>query len=89
MGATPRASASRLAVETIANHFQTTQDDRADWPYKMDRGHRFQTNRLVSAIKLANLKIYEEAERTATARHGNHGGFRPVAGGALLIGTWG
>jgi protein phosphatase len=80
--------ASRLAVETIANYFQTTEEaQELTWPYKMDRGHRFQTNRLVSAIKLANLKIYDEAERNSSC----HGMGTTVvsalfANGALLIG---
>jgi protein phosphatase len=80
--------ASRLAVETIAGHFQSTEDEQElTWPYKMDRGHRFQTNRLVNAIKLANLKIYDEAERNSDC----HGMGTTVvsalfAGGALLIG---
>jgi len=69
MGATPRGEvASRLAVETIANHFQTTQDEQElTWPTRWIRGHRFQTNRLVSAIKLANLKSTRRRNATATA----------------------
>jgi protein phosphatase len=61
--------ASRLAVETIANHFQVTEEEQElTWPYKVDRAHRFQINRLVSAIKLANLKIFDEAERNSDCR---------------------
>ena len=80
--------ASRLAVETIASHFQSTEDEQElTWPYKMDRGHRFQTNRLVNAIKLANLKIYDEAERNSDC----HGMGTTVvsalfAEGALVVG---
>jgi len=63
--------------KTIGQPLQTTHDEqKLTWPYKMDRGHRFQTNRLVSAIKLANLKIYEERRRNSKLpRHGNTGGF--------------
>lgn len=56
--------ASKLAVETISGFFKTTQDEqRLTWPFKMDRGHRYDVNRLVTAIKLANLKIHEQAQR--------------------------
>jgi protein phosphatase len=33
------------------------------WPFKMDRGHRYDVNRMVTAIKLANLKIHEQAQK--------------------------
>lgn len=56
--------ASKLAVETIAGFFKTTQDEQQlTWPFKMDRGHRYDINRLITAIKLANLKIHEQAQR--------------------------
>jgi protein phosphatase len=56
--------ASRLAVETISAFFRTTQDEQQlTWPFKMDRGHRYDINRLVTSIKLANLKIHEQAQR--------------------------
>ena len=62
--------ASKLAVETIAGFFKTTQDEQQlTWPFKMDRGHRYDINRLVTAIKLANLKIHQEAQRNP-ACHG-------------------
>ena len=80
--------ASRLAVETIVSRFQTTESDQdLTWPYKVDRGHRRHINRMVSAIKLANLKIHEEAERNSEC----HGMGTTVvsalfADGALLVG---
>ena len=56
--------ASRMAVETIAGFFRATQDEQQlTWPFKMDRGHRYDINRLVTSIKLANLKIHEQAQR--------------------------
>lgn len=80
--------ASRLAVETIVGHFQSTENEQElTWPYKVDRGQRFQTNRLVSAIKLANLKIYEEADRNNDCRGmGTTAVTILFADGALLIG---
>ena len=56
--------ASKMAVDAIVGHFQTTENEQEQtWPYKIDRGHRYHINRLVSAIKLANLQIHQEAEK--------------------------
>jgi protein phosphatase len=56
--------ASRMAVETIAGFFRATQDEQQlTWPFKVDRGHRYDVNRMVTAIKLANLKIHEQAQK--------------------------
>ena len=56
--------ASRMAVDTIADFFTVTQDDQQlTWPYKMDHGNRYDENRLITAIKLANLQIYEPAQK--------------------------
>lgn len=55
--------ASRMAVETIAEFFRETQDEQdLTWPFKMDSGPRHDINRMTTAIKLANLKIHEEAQ---------------------------
>jgi protein phosphatase len=56
--------ASNMAVETIVGFFKETQDEQElTWPFKVDRGHRLPANRVVSGIKLANLRIHQEAER--------------------------
>jgi serine/threonine protein phosphatase PrpC len=56
--------ASRLAVDTIAGFFKATQEEQQlTWPFKMDKGHRYDVNRMVTAIKLANLKIHEQAQK--------------------------
>ncbi len=61
--------ASRMAVETIAGFFKETQDEQEiTWPFKIDRGHQHNLNRMVTAIKLANLKIHEEAEKNPACR---------------------
>ncbi|GAC1351128.1 MAG: Stp1/IreP family PP2C-type Ser/Thr phosphatase [Polyangiales bacterium] len=55
--------ASQLAVDTIRDFFKaTSQDPDKTWPYKMDRGKGYEENRLITSIKLANLKIFEEAQ---------------------------
>jgi protein phosphatase len=56
--------ASRMAVETISGFFKATQEEQQlTWPFKMDKGHRYDINRMVTAIKLANLKIHEQAQK--------------------------
>jgi protein phosphatase len=56
--------ASRLAVETVAEHFRATQEEaELTWPYKLDHSDRLDANRLVNGIKLANLQIYDRAQR--------------------------
>ena len=56
--------ASRLAVETISGFFKATQEEQQlTWPFKMDKGHRYDVNRMITAIKLANLKIHEQAQK--------------------------
>src|SRR4029078_5590336 len=55
---------SRMAVETIVGFFKATQDDQQlTWPFKMDHGHRYDVNRMVTAIKLANLQIHDQAQK--------------------------
>jgi len=52
--------ASQLAVDTIAEFFRdTSRDEEITWPYKMEKGRRYEENRLSASIKLANLRIHE------------------------------
>src|SRR5262249_27527159 len=47
-----------------ALYFRDTQDDpELTWPYKLEHGDRFVCNRLITGIKLANLKVHERAQR--------------------------
>ena len=56
--------ASKMAVETVAEHFKATMEDgEITWPYKLDHSDRYEANRLINGIKLANLKIYDRAQR--------------------------
>jgi serine/threonine protein phosphatase PrpC len=56
--------ASKMAAETIGEFYQRTREDEdATWPYKMDRSLSYIENRLVCAIKLANLRIFETSCR--------------------------
>lgn len=61
--------ASGMAIETLQEFFQaTTADPEATWPYKMDKTRGYEENRLITAIKLANLRIHEAAQRDAKLR---------------------
>jgi len=62
--------ASRMAVDAIAGYFRETEGEQEiTWPFKVDRGHGHNVNRMTTAIKLANQQIFEEAERK-TECHG-------------------
>ena len=54
--------ASRIAVEEMAEFFRMTgRDDDATWPFKMDAARSYDDNRLLTGVKLANLRIFERA----------------------------
>jgi protein phosphatase len=56
--------ASKLAVETVVHYFQETADAQTiTWPYKVDRDTRGDVNRMSTSIMLANLEIFERAQR--------------------------
>ncbi|MBT8495391.1 MAG: Stp1/IreP family PP2C-type Ser/Thr phosphatase [Deltaproteobacteria bacterium] len=55
--------ASKMAAETISEFYQRTKDEEATWPFKMDRNLSYIENRLVCAVKLANLRIFETSCR--------------------------
>nr|BAL56285.1 phosphoprotein phosphatase [uncultured delta proteobacterium] len=56
--------ASKMAVDALREFFDaTSKDPDATWPYKMDKHRGYEENRLITGIKLANLRIYEAAQR--------------------------
>jgi len=61
--------ASQMAVDAMREFFlNTANDPERTWPYKMDRSKGYEENRLITGIKLANLRIYETAQRDAGKR---------------------
>jgi PPM family protein phosphatase len=61
--------ASKMAVDALKDFFKATSEDpERTWPYKMDRAKGYEENRLITGIKLANLRIYESAQRDAKQR---------------------
>jgi protein phosphatase len=58
-----------MAVDALREFFSATANDpERTWPYKMDRSKGYEENRLITGIKLANLRIYESAQRDARQR---------------------
>src|SRR5690349_19502348 len=61
--------ASKMAVDSLREFFAATANDpERTWPYKMDRSKGYEENRLITGIKLANLRIYESAQRDPRQR---------------------
>jgi protein phosphatase len=61
--------ASKMAVETLREFFASTADDpERTWPYKMDRSKGYEENRLITGVKLSNLRIYETAQKNSKQR---------------------
>jgi protein phosphatase len=61
--------ASRMAVETVIEHFRETADDvQVTWPFKIGHGRHNET-RMSTAIQLANQLIYEDGRKN-TGRKG-------------------
>ncbi len=56
--------ASQIAVDTVVDYFQKTANAQTlTWPYKVDRDNSADINRMATSIMLANLEIYERAQR--------------------------
>ena len=61
--------ASQMAIDTVCEFFKATHaDPEATWPYKMDKSRGYEENRLITGVKLANLRIYESAQQDAKFR---------------------
>jgi protein phosphatase len=61
--------ASKMSIDAIQEFLSETSDDpEKTWPYKMDRSKGYEENRLITGVKLANLRIYEAAQRDGKKR---------------------
>lgn len=55
--------ASRLALETIRGFLDSSRADRdLTWPFGFDPSLSFNGNRLITAVRLANRKVYQAGE---------------------------
>lgn len=50
--------ASQLAIETVHGFIRGTQDEDCTWPFGLDPKLSLNANRLVTALKLANTRIF-------------------------------
>jgi protein phosphatase len=82
--------AARIAVEEMAEFFRTTgRDEEATWPFKMNPSRGYDENRLLTGVKLANLRIVERAatdERLRGMGTTLVAAYFPKGGSALLVG---
>jgi protein phosphatase len=53
--------ASKLACDTIAEFYDRTRAEDITWPYKLDPRMSYVENRLQVAIRLANLRVHDDA----------------------------
>ncbi len=61
--------ASAMAVDQIKQFFEmTSKDEEQTWPFKEERGLKYEENRLSTSVKLANRSIYETAQQDAKKR---------------------
>ena len=59
--------ASQLAIDTIRAFLATTQGDRdLTWPYGFNPNLSFNGNRLLTAVKLANRRVFQAGEEEQT-----------------------
>ena len=80
--------ASHLSVDTLKEFFRATSaDPEATWPYRMDKSLTYEENRFVSGVKLANLRIFEAAQRDPKLRGMGTTlvGIRVVEDGVLIV----
>jgi serine/threonine protein phosphatase PrpC len=55
--------AARIAVEEMAEFFRMTgRDEEVTWPFPMERARSYDENRLLTGMRLANLRILERAQ---------------------------
>ncbi len=61
--------ASKMSIDILREFLAETADDpERTWPYKMDRTKGYEENRLITGIKLSNLRINEAAQRDGSKR---------------------
>jgi protein phosphatase len=57
--------ASKLAVETIRTFVARTRDDeKVTWPYGIDPAVSFDANRIATAIRIANRRVFKASEQS-------------------------
>jgi len=82
--------ASRIAVEEMAEFFRLTgRDEDATWPFAEDPARRYEENRVLTGVRLANLRIFERAQSDERLRGMGTTlvcAYFERAGGAVVVG---
>lgn len=60
--------ASQLSAEVMDEFYRHSKDVDATWPYRYDHKLSYAENRLVAAIRLANLRIFQMAQSDPSLR---------------------
>ena len=60
--------ASRLACNTVREFFVHSREEDITWPYRLDPRLSYVENRLLCGIRLANLRVYEDAMANPSRR---------------------
>jgi serine/threonine protein phosphatase PrpC len=60
--------ASKLACTTLGEFFVRTREEEITWPYRIDPRMSYVENRLSCGIRLANLRVYEDAMANPSRR---------------------
>jgi len=84
--------ASKLAIETLAAFIRKSAGEEKDitWPYGLEANLSFEANRLKTAIKLANKKVFKAADnREEYTGMGTTVVASLVAGNILTVGSAG
>jgi protein phosphatase len=60
--------ASRIAVDSITEFIVHSKSDDGTWPHAYDEHYRRSTNRLMTAVRLANTRVLEAMRKDARLR---------------------
>jgi len=77
--------ASKLACDTVASFYERSREDDITWPYRLDPHLTYEENRLQCGIRLANLRVHEDAVANPSRRGMGTTIVAAVASGDRLI----
>lgn len=72
--------ASNMAIKAVTEFFTTTEKEDITWPFHFDPNLPFSVNRLVTAVQLANSRIYQ-----ASLKNNEHQGMGTTAVGIHFV----
>lgn len=72
--------ASQMAVRAVEDFFRATEKEDITWPFHFDPNLPFSVNRLITAIQVANARIYQES-----IKNNEHQGMGTTAVGIHIV----